>query len=235
MEEELPLLQSTLKDDEPAYILARLDEAGSGWLAISYVPDTASVRSKVRQNRHYSLKYSTESLLSFQMLYASTRSSLTKSLGSAHFSDTLFATSKEDLTPESYAAHLKHMAAPKPLSARERELEEAREAERKAENYQANRAPQQLHGETPGLSWADEAKDAVVKLGKDSEDRLLILVCYEFFVSHFLNFNNLGIVLRLSTRPKLLLLHLRNSAKLVMLLVRSQALTPVSDPSIASC
>ena len=32
------------------------------------------------------------------MLYASTRASLTKSLGS--FSDTLFATTKADLTPE---------------------------------------------------------------------------------------------------------------------------------------
>ena len=110
------------------------------------------------------------------MLYASTRSSLTRSLGSAHFPDTLFATSRSDLTPESYDAHRKHMAAPQPLSARERELAEAHEAERRAETYQSSREPRQLHGQTPGMNWSDKAKDAVIQLGKGSEDRLLILV-----------------------------------------------------------
>lgn len=38
-----------LDDNIPAYILARLDEpASDSWLAISYVPDTAKVRDKVR-------------------------------------------------------------------------------------------------------------------------------------------------------------------------------------------
>lgn len=110
------------------------------------------------------------------MLYASTRNSLTKSLGSAQFPDTLFATSKLDLTPEAYAAHRKHMAAPQPLSARERELAEAREAERQGEDYHSSRAPRQLHGETPGMTWSDEAKEAIAKLAK-GDDRLLVIVC----------------------------------------------------------
>src|ERR1700709_560398 len=64
-----------------------------------------------------------------QMLYASTRGSLLKSLGSTLFTDSIFATSKADLTPEAYAAHRRHLDAPKPLSTREREMADIRAAE----------------------------------------------------------------------------------------------------------
>lgn len=47
-EEDLDKLQSILEDEVPAYILARLDEPPSEWLAIYYVPDSAKVRDKVR-------------------------------------------------------------------------------------------------------------------------------------------------------------------------------------------
>lgn len=39
--EDLPLLQDTLEDDNPAYVLARTE--GTTWLFISYVPDSAKV------------------------------------------------------------------------------------------------------------------------------------------------------------------------------------------------
>lgn len=48
LEDDLGKLQTLLEDDTPAYILARLGGAGSSWLAIFYVPDTAKVRDKVR-------------------------------------------------------------------------------------------------------------------------------------------------------------------------------------------
>ena len=64
------------------------------------------------------------------MLYASTRNALMRALGSATFTDNIYATSKDDVTPEAYAAHLRHLAAPKPLSAREKELEDVKAAER---------------------------------------------------------------------------------------------------------
>lgn len=48
LEDDLGKLQTILEDDIPAYILARLGGAGSSWLAIFYVPDTAKVRDKVR-------------------------------------------------------------------------------------------------------------------------------------------------------------------------------------------
>jgi hypothetical protein len=39
-----------VEDNVPAYLLVRLDTVASEWLAISYVPDTARVRDKVRLN-----------------------------------------------------------------------------------------------------------------------------------------------------------------------------------------
>jgi twinfilin-like protein len=47
LDEDFELLQTKIQEDAPAYILARLDD-GRGWLAISYVPDSAKVRDKVR-------------------------------------------------------------------------------------------------------------------------------------------------------------------------------------------
>jgi len=109
LEDDLPLLQDALEDSVPAYVLARLNEEDVAWLFICYVPETSTVRNK--------------------MLYASTRSSLTKELGDQRFKDSLFATTKSDLTPEAYAAHLKHVSAPSPLSAREAEIASIRAAE----------------------------------------------------------------------------------------------------------
>ena len=47
LSEDLVHLQEQLEDTEPCYILARLDDPPSEWLAISYVPDSAKVRDKV--------------------------------------------------------------------------------------------------------------------------------------------------------------------------------------------
>lgn len=62
----------------PAYVLVRLDEkdtkGGYNWLFLCYVPDNAKVRDK--------------------MLYASTRASLTKSLGDSHFTDSVYGTAE---------------------------------------------------------------------------------------------------------------------------------------------
>ena len=41
-------LQNYVEDDIPAYLLVRLETTSSEWLAISYVPDTAKVRDKVK-------------------------------------------------------------------------------------------------------------------------------------------------------------------------------------------
>ena len=112
------------------------------------------------------------------MLYASSRASLLKSLGSTTFSDNLFATSKSDLTPEAYSAHRKHVAAPKPLSAREQEMADIRAAEREtAPSYEGSRTRQAIVGTGVGLKWSQEVESAVEELGKEEESGLVIVVC----------------------------------------------------------
>ncbi|KAI0636776.1 actin depolymerizing protein [Trametes polyzona] len=157
LEEDLDRLVDILEDNVPAYVLARLDDPPTEWIAIYYVPDSAKVRDK--------------------MLYAATRNTLTKSLGSAHFTDNIFATSKDDLGAEAYAKHKRHIAAPPPMSAREKEMEEVKAAEREAGGriYEGSRARQNHVGQGVGLKWTDEALDAIKELGATEDNRLVVL------------------------------------------------------------
>jgi twinfilin-like protein len=115
-----------------------------------------------------------------QMIYASTRNSVTKSLGASNFVDTIFATSKEDLTPEGYAAHKRHLAAPKPMSAREKEMADIKAAEREAGSalYNVNAARQSPFGTGVGLKWSNEAEAAVRDLADATEDHLITIVSF---------------------------------------------------------
>lgn len=114
------------------------------------------------------------------MLYASTRNALTKSLGSTVFTDSLFATAKSDVTPEAYAAHKRHQAAPKPLSAREQEMADIRAAEREASTaYEGSRARQNhLGNQEVEYTWAEDAREVVGELRAGDGNRLVILVSF---------------------------------------------------------
>jgi len=111
------------------------------------------------------------------MLYASTRSSLLKALGSSLFTDNLFATSKDDLTPEGYSSHRRHMAAPKPLSAREREVAGVRAAETDG-TYEGSRARASHVGSGISLRWSQDAEDAIKQLGEGDSNVLVVLVSH---------------------------------------------------------
>ena len=113
------------------------------------------------------------------MLYASSRASLTKSLGSTHFPESLFANSKADLTPSAYKEHKAHVAAPQPLSAREREIADAKEAERATSVHEGMSARRNHIGSVPGTQWSDEATEAVKRIGESTEDELLVLASRE--------------------------------------------------------
>jgi twinfilin len=117
-------------------------------------------------------------LIACQMLYASTRNTVTKSLGATLFVDTIFATSKDDLTPAGYAAHKRHLAAPKPMSAREKELADIKAAEREVGGapYNINVARQSPFGASVGLKWSSEAEAAVRSLADATEDYLVTIV-----------------------------------------------------------
>ncbi|KAF5373181.1 hypothetical protein D9758_001635 [Tetrapyrgos nigripes] len=158
LESDFANLREILEDNVPAYVLAKTDSPNQ-WTAIYYVPDTAKVREK--------------------MLYASTRSSLLKSLGSTLFNDSIFATSKDDLTPEAYKAHLAHLAAPKPLSAREKELEDIKAAERESGTstpYEGARKMASPLVTGHGLNWSEEVEQAVKALGEDEEEKILVIM-----------------------------------------------------------
>jgi twinfilin-like protein len=86
---DLSSLDSLLKDNEATYIiLRRYPSTTDPFVAVTYVPDTANVRSK--------------------MLFASTRLSLVRELGAEKFRDTLFATTKAELTADGFRRHDKH-------------------------------------------------------------------------------------------------------------------------------
>ncbi|KAI0306493.1 actin depolymerizing protein [Multifurca ochricompacta] len=156
-ENDLNRLQSLLDDDVPAYVLVRLDDPPSAWLAVHYVPDTAKIRDK--------------------MLYASTRNAVTKSLGATLFVDTIFATSKGDLTPAGYAAHKRHLAAPKPMSVREKEMADIKAAERDAGGapFRINAARQSPFGTGVGLKWSSDVESAVRNLADVTEDHVVTI------------------------------------------------------------
>ncbi|KAK0228061.1 actin depolymerizing protein [Armillaria fumosa] len=154
--EDLAKLQDPeiISDDVPAYILVRLDEPPTQWLVIDYVPEGTKIRNK--------------------MLYASSRGSLTRSLGSSVFTDSIFATSKEDLTAEAYAAHRRHVTAPQPLSTREQEIADARAAEREAGTH-SYRPKVNPIGHGVGLKWTDQVEDAIKTLGQGEDSGLVLL------------------------------------------------------------
>lgn len=112
------------------------------------------------------------------MLYASSRNNLTKALGSTHFTDNLFATSKSDVTAEAYKKHRQHLAAPKPMSEREKEMAEVRAAERQAGGgtYEGSSARRTHIGNAIGFQWPEDAQEALQALLGDEESRLLVLV-----------------------------------------------------------
>ena len=110
------------------------------------------------------------------MLYASTRQSLSRSLGSSLFNDSIFATSKADLTSDAYVSHLRHVAAPHPLSSREQEMEDLRVAENAAASYEGSRARASVIGTGVGLNMSVEVEEAIVEQSRRSEDALVILV-----------------------------------------------------------
>ncbi|KAJ8377399.1 hypothetical protein AAFF_G00260590 [Aldrovandia affinis] len=94
-----------LEDDQPSYILYRLDSTnnlGYEWLFLAWLPDKSHVRQK--------------------MLYAATRATVKKEFGGGHIKDEIFGTTQDELSLSGYRKYLKSQAAPLPLSAAEEEL-----------------------------------------------------------------------------------------------------------------
>jgi twinfilin-like protein len=87
------------------------------------------------------------------------------------------------LTPEGYAAHLRHNSAPQPLSAREAEIASIRAAEKAAglDAYKGA-SERKSHVGAVGLSWTDEVEAALKELAESSQNTLVLLVSHISFV-----------------------------------------------------
>lgn len=166
-EKDFDKLITLIEDDVPCYLLYRLDNKSSlgyAWLLITWVPDTASIRQK--------------------MVYASTKATLKQEFGSAHITEEVHATSKDETTLEGYIKHKKTFAAPAPLTAREEEIAKLRKTEINTEINTESRH-QTLGGISCPLSEA--TKQAVVDLLGGSYDYLqfrIDLEAEQIHVSH---------------------------------------------------
>ncbi|KAK6341265.1 Twinfilin-1 [Orbilia brochopaga] len=142
-EQDLGQLDGLLKDNEPAYIiLRRLDSGPAPFVCVTYVPDTAHVRSK--------------------MLFASTRNTLMRELGTERFSESIFATTKAEVTAEGFKKHDAHVAKAAPLTEEEAALKGVKEAEAEASRGTTARASHVSSGVSFPMS--DAALDALRRL-----------------------------------------------------------------------
>lgn len=76
----LPTLEPRLQPKTPIYLILRKGDKANDFVAVTYIPSTAPVRSKT--------------------LFASTRATLVRELGAEKFKDTLFVTDAEEVTDQ---------------------------------------------------------------------------------------------------------------------------------------
>ncbi|KAF9930638.1 Twinfilin-1 [Mortierella alpina] len=144
-EQDFGIVHENLAEKQPSYFLVRLGDGNSSeWIFLCYVPDVAPIRQK--------------------MIYAATRASLTRDLGDSHFKDSIYGTNKSDFTLEGYKRHRASLAAPKPLTERERQLAEIHANEKTMVENMKGGAYRKSHA--PGMSFplTDDALAALRKL-----------------------------------------------------------------------
>ena len=151
---DLSSVARLIKDDEAAYvILRRHADASDGYVAVTYVPDAAKVRSK--------------------MLFAATRLTLVRELGPERFRETIFATTKAELTAEGWRRHDEHGEIQAPLTQEERALQGVKEAE--AEESRGTGARSSHVSSGVNFPISEEALQALRDLG-DGRENLVQLV-----------------------------------------------------------
>ncbi|KAI0805278.1 hypothetical protein GGR55DRAFT_286798 [Xylaria sp. FL0064] len=151
----LQQLQPYLKPDEPLYILLRRYDEAPFLIAVTYVPDAAKVRQK--------------------MLFAATRLTLVRELGTEHFRETIFATTADELTAAGFERHDKHVNLDAPLTEEERTLGEVKRAE--AENGAGTgTGVREIHmSSTMSMPVKTDALVALAELGRGDGRTLVIL------------------------------------------------------------
>ncbi len=156
---DLDGLPSLLEKDAASYIiLRRYQNAPDGYVAVTYVPDSAPVRQK--------------------MLFASTRLTLVRELGTERFRESVFVTETKELTPEGWRKHDASGEAKAPLTEEEESLRGLKEAEAEVRGGTAGRRLET--GGRLSIAMSDEARGALEGFKKGG-DNLLQLVWIPMF------------------------------------------------------
>jgi len=122
-------------------------------VAATYVPDAAPVRQK--------------------MLFASTRLTLVRELGSEHFRETIFATTPGELTASGFAKHDAHSKIDAPLTEEEQSLGEVKKAEMEAGQGSAMR---EIHLSKSLAMPVEEAALGAIKEMRAEGGRVLVML-----------------------------------------------------------
>lgn len=108
------------------------------------------------------------------MLFASTRLTLVRELGSEHFRETIFATTAEELSVAGFEKHDKHTELEAPLTEEERTLGEVKRAEAEAG---AGTGTREIHlSSHMKMPVATDALVALSALGREEGSGLVMLV-----------------------------------------------------------
>ncbi|EKJ78227.1 hypothetical protein NXS19_011470 [Fusarium pseudograminearum] len=138
-------LEPHLKPDVALYIILRRHEDAPRFIAITYVPDSAKVRQK--------------------MLFASTRLTFVRELGTEHFRETIFVTTPEELSVKGFEKHDAHNKLAAPLTEEEQQLGEVKRAEQEAGQGTGQKA---IHlSKNFAMPISDEAIAALKEVGQD--------------------------------------------------------------------
>ena len=154
---DLPSLPTLLSKDQASYILLRrYQNAPDGYVAVTYIPDSAPVRQK--------------------MLFASTRLTLVRELGAERFRESLFVTEMKELEKEGWEKHDAHGALKAPLTEEEESLQGVKEAEAEARGGTKGRRLETGGRLSVGISA--DARGALEEFRDgDAQGNLLQLVC----------------------------------------------------------
>ena len=125
-------------------------------MAVTYVPDSAPVRQK--------------------MLFAATRLTFTRELGTEHFRDTVFTTTADELTEAGFKKHDAHEKLEAPLTQEEQTLGEVKRAEQEAGQGTGVR---EIHlSKSLNMPVTEDAIAAMKEVGQEGRRVVVMLVSF---------------------------------------------------------
>lgn len=155
-EDNLASLQPHIKPNVALYLILRRYEAAPKLLAVTYVPDSAPVRQK--------------------MLFASTRLTLVRELGTEHFRDTVFVTTAEELSERGFKKLDAHNKLDAPLTKEEKTLGEVKRAEQEVGSGTGTR---EIHlSKSLSMPVAADAIAAMKEVGRGGDRIVAMLVSW---------------------------------------------------------